>query len=164
MHPSASFIFYETPYVTLGNRWSVTKLGTETTSKYNKELFFIYFSHHYFGQKPPHNLMKTIFFIYRIYSRIGRNFFLIFFNKKHGCDLSARHTLKFFGYCKYRIFRLISRYTHELRLRLCSHIPMRDSFMRAHAHGTAQRALDFPALLRKNGFAILMFDFEVICF
>ena len=43
-------------------------------------------------------------------------------------------------------------------------IPMRDSFMRAHAHATAQRALDFPALLRKNGFAILMFDFEVICF
>ena len=33
--------------------------------------------------------------------------------------------------------------------------------MRAHAHATAQRALDFPALLRKNGFAILMFDFEV---
>ena len=64
----------------------------------------------------------------------------------------------------YRIFRLISRYRHELRLRLCSHIPMRDSFMRAHAHATAQRALDFPALLRKNGFAILMFDFEVICF
>ena len=89
---------------------------------------------------------------YRIYSRIGRNFFLIFFNKKHGCDLSARHTLKVFGYCKYRIFRLISRYGHELRLRLCSHIPMRDSFMRAHAHATAQRALDFPALLRKNGF------------
>ena len=49
-------------------------------------------------------------------------------------------------------------------MRLCSHIPMRDSFMRAHAHATAQRALDFPALLRKNGFAILMFDFEVICF
>ena len=45
---------------------------------------------------------------------------------------------------------------------LCSHIPVRDSFMRAHA--TAQRALDFPALLRKNGFAIVMFDFEVICF
>ena len=101
---------------------------------------------------------------YRIYSRIGRNFFLIFFNKKHGCDLSARHTLKVFGYCKYRIFRLISRCRHELRLRLCSHIPMRDSFMRAHAHATAKRALDFPALLRKNGFAILMFDFEVICF
>ena len=101
---------------------------------------------------------------YRIYSRIGRNFFLIFFNKKHGCDLSARHTLKVFGYCKYRILRLISRYRHELRLRLCSHIPMRDSFMRAHAHATAQRALDFPALLRKNGFAILMFDFEVNCF
>ena len=35
--------------------------------------------------------------------------------------------------------------------------------MRAHAHATAQRALDFPALLRKNGFAILMFDFEVNC-
>ena len=49
-------------------------------------------------------------------------------------------------------------------MRLCSHIPMRDSFMRAHTHATAQRALDFPALLRKNGFAILMFDFEVICF
>ena len=83
--------------------------------------------------------------MYPIYSRIGRNFFLIFFNKKHGCDLSARHTLKVFGYCKYRIFRLISRYRHELRLRLCSHIPMQDSFMRAHAHATAQRALDFPA-------------------
>ena len=108
--------------------------------------------------------MTKILQIYRIYSRIGRNFFLIFFNKKHGCDLSARHTLKVFGCCKYRIFRLISRYRHELRLRLCSHIPMRDSFMRAHAHATAQRALDFPALLRKNGFAILMFDFEVICF
>ena len=94
---------------------------------------------------------------YRIYSRIGRNFFLIFFNKKHGCDLSVRHTLKVFGYCKYRIFRLISRYSHELRLRLCSHIPMRGSFMRAHAHATAQRALDFPALLRKNGFC----DFNV---
>ena len=49
-------------------------------------------------------------------------------------------------------------------MRLCSHIPMRDSFMRTHAHATAQRALDFPALLRKNGFAILMFNFEVICF
>ena len=48
-------------------------------------------------------------------------------------------------------------------MRFCSHIPMRDSFMRAHAHATAQRALDFPTL-RKNGFAILMFDFEVICF
>ena len=44
-------------------------------------------------------------------------------------------------------------------MRLCSHISMRDTFMRAHAHATAQRALDFPALLRKNGFAILMFDF-----
>ena len=95
--------------------------------------------------------------IYRIYSRIGRNFFLIFFNKKHGCDLFAPHTLKVFGYCKYRIFRLISRYRHELRLRLCSHIPMRDSFMRAHVHATAQRALDFPALLRRNGFC----DFNV---
>ena len=31
---------------------------------------------------------------------------------------------------------------------------MRDSFISAHA--TAQRALDFPALLRKNGFAISM--------
>ena len=41
---------------------------------------------------------------------------------------------------------------------------MQDSFMRAHAYATAQRALDFSALLRKNGFAILMFDFEVICF
>ena len=41
---------------------------------------------------------------------------------------------------------------------------MRDSFMHAHVHATAQRALDFPALLRKNGFAILMFNFEVICF
>ena len=113
-----------------------------------------------------HALLKFDYAIltYRINSRIGRNFFLIFFNKKHGCDLSARHTLKVFGYCKYRIFRLISRYRHELRLRLCSHIPMRDSFMRAHAHATAQRALDFPALLTKNGFAILMFDFEVICF
>ena len=28
--------------------------------------------------------------------------------------------------------------------------------MRAHTHATAQRALDFPALLRKNGFAISM--------
>ena len=111
---------------------------------------------------PLFKILRTL--LYRIYSRIGRNFFLLFFNKKHGCDLSARHTLKVFGYCKYRIFRLISRYRHELRLRLCSHIPMRDSFMRAHAHATAQRALDFPALLRKNGFAILMFDFEVICF
>ena len=36
--------------------------------------------------------------------------------------------------------------------------------MRAHTHATAQRALDFTALLRKNGFAILMFDFKVICF
>ena len=107
---------------------------------------------------------RSSYYYQIIYSRIGRNFFLIFFNKKHGCDLSARHTLKVFGYCKYRIFRLISRYRHEMRLRLCSHIPMRDSFMRAHAHATAQRALDFPALLRKNGFAILMFDFEVICF
>ena len=41
---------------------------------------------------------------------------------------------------------------------------MRDSFMRAHAHATAQHVLDLHALLRKNGFAILMFDFEVICF
>ena len=91
-------------------------------------------------------LQNFSFLEYRIYSRIGRNFFLIFFNKKHGCDLSARHTLKVFGYCKYRILRLISRYRHELRLRVCSHIPMRDSFMCAHAHATAQRALDFPAL------------------
>ena len=90
-----------------------------------------------------------LLFSYRIYSRIGHNFFLIFFNKKHGCDLFARHTLKVFGDCKHRIFRLISRYRHELRLRLCSHIPMRDCLMRAHAHATAQRALDFPALLRK---------------
>ena len=36
--------------------------------------------------------------------------------------------------------------------------------MRAHAHATAKHALDFPALLRKNGFAILMFDFEVYLF
>ena len=36
--------------------------------------------------------------------------------------------------------------------------------MRAHAHATTQRALDFLALLKKNGFAILMFDFEVIWF
>ena len=49
-------------------------------------------------------------------------------------------------------------------MRLCTHIPMRDSFMSAHAHATAQCGLDFPALLRKNGFAILIFDFEVICF
>ena len=28
--------------------------------------------------------------------------------------------------------------------------------MSAHAHVTAQRALDFPALWRKNGFAISM--------
>ena len=127
----------------------------------------------YFKTFVPSNsflFKKTVFLIfvflktYRIYSHIGRNVILIFVNKKHGCNLSARHTLKVFGYCKYRIFRLISRYRHELRLRLCSHIPMRDSFMCAHAHATAQRALDFPALLRKNGFAILMFDFEVICF
>ena len=38
---------------------------------------------------------------YRIYSQIGRNFFLIFFFFKYGCDLSARHTFKVFGYCKY---------------------------------------------------------------
>ena len=106
-------------------------------------------------QPPIFFLFYVKFMYYRIHSRIGRNFFLIFFNKQHGCDLSARHTLQVFGYCKYRIFRLISRYRHKLRLRLCSHIPMRDSFMRAHA--TAQRALDFPALLRKNGFC----DFNV---
>ena len=85
--------------------------------------------------------------MYRIYSRthvLYVNFFLISKKKKTRVDLSARHTLKVFGYCKYRIFRPISRYRHELRLR--SHIPMRDSFMRAHAHATAQRALDFPAL------------------
>ena len=28
--------------------------------------------------------------------------------------------------------------------------------MSAHAHATAQHALDFPSLLRKNGFAISM--------
>ena len=83
----------------------------------------------HFGGKLRCNKNKTKT-DYRIYLRIGRNFFHIFFNKKHGCDLSARHTLKVFGYCKYRIFRLISRYRHELRLRWCSHIPMRDSFMR----------------------------------
>ena len=36
--------------------------------------------------------------------------------------------------------------------------------MSAHAHAIAQRAIDFPALLRKNGFAILIFDFEVRLF
>ena len=52
---------------------------------------------------------------------------------------------------------------------------MRGSFMSAHAHVIAQHALDFPALLRKNGFAISMqcssmlkkqpiaVIFEVIC-
>ena len=45
------------------------------------------------------------------------------------------------------------------------HIPMQDSFMaHAHTHVTAHHALDFPALLKKNGFAILIFYFEVICF
>ena len=31
---------------------------------------------------------------YRIYSRIGRNFLLIFFQKKYKCDKSARHKFK----------------------------------------------------------------------
>ena len=53
----------------------------------------------------------------------SRNFFLIFFFLNVGAtnplDISAnRHQvgtkLKVFGYCKYRIFRLISRYRHEL--------------------------------------------------
>ena len=63
-------------------------------------------------------------------------------------------------------------------MRLCTHkqyLPMRDSSMSAHAHATAQRALDYPALLRKNGFVISMqcslmlkkqpiaVIFEVIC-
>ena len=39
---------------------------------------------------------------------------------------------------------------------LCTHIPIRDSFMSAHTHEIAQRVLDFPALLRKNGFAVSM--------
>ena len=30
------------------------------------------------------------------------------------------------------------------------HIPMRDDFVSAHAHATAQRALDIPAALRKK--------------
>ena len=30
--------------------------------------------------------------VYRIYSRIGRNFFLIFFVQKLGCDLYGGHT------------------------------------------------------------------------
>ena len=41
---------------------------------------------------------------------------------------------------------------------------MQDCFMHAHAHATAQHVLDFPALLRKNGFAILIFDFVVLIF
>ena len=47
---------------------------------------------------------------------------------------------------------------------------MQDSFMSAHTHAVAQHALDFPALLRKNGLAISMLRkqpiaiiFEVIC-
>ena len=60
-------------------------------------------------------------------------------------------------------------------MRLCTHIPMRDSFMSAHAHAIAQRALDFPALLRKKrlcDFNAMQFNakkqpiaviFEVIC-
>ena len=60
-------------------------------------------------------------------------------------------------------------------MRLRMHIPMQDSFMSVHAHATAQCALDFPASLRKNGFAISMqcssmpkkqptaVIFEVIC-
>ena len=52
---------------------------------------------------------------------------------------------------------------------------MRNSCMSAHAHALAQHALDFPALLRKSGFAIsiqcssmlkkqpIAVIFEVIC-
>ena len=30
------------------------------------------------------------------------------------------------------------------------HIPMQDAIVSAHAHATIQRALDIPAMLRKN--------------
>ena len=74
--------------------------------------------------------------------------------------------LKVVDYCKYRIFRLISRYGHELsgnmllplwfdRIRVHAHTNARQ-FMSAHAHATVQRVLDFPTLLRKNGFVISM--------
>ena len=38
-------------------------------------------------------------------------------------------------------------------MRLWMHVPMRDSFMRARAHASTQRALDFPILL-------IYFDFR----
>ena len=41
-------------------------------------------------------------------------------------------------------------------MRSCTHIPMQDSFMRAHAYATTQHVLDFSTLLRKNGFAVSM--------
>ena len=86
--------------------------------------------HHYGIQGVAHSLLssyltnrKQSVTIYRIYSRIGHNFFLIFKKKNIGAtnplDISAnRHQvgtkLKVFGYCKYRIFWLKSRYRHEL--------------------------------------------------
>ena len=43
------------------------------------------------------------------------------------------------------------------------HIPMRDDFVSAHAHATAQRALDIPAVLRKKVIHTGDFALPILC-
>ena len=43
------------------------------------------------------------------------------------------------------------------------HIPMRDDFVSAHAHATAQRALDIPAALRKKLIHTGDFTLPILC-
>ena len=45
----------------------------------------------------------------------------------------------------------------------CMHIPMRDDFVSAHAHATAQRALDIPAALRKKLIHTGDFALPILC-
>ena len=47
-------------------------------------------------------------------------------------------------------------------VRSCTHIPMRDNFVSARAHATAQRAFDIPAVLEKNKILRFQCNYEQV--